>query len=188
MPLNHETHESTTDPAARLARKSYGQEAKLTHSMHVLMSNRGGLIANVAVSDAGGRAERREARTMITRLRVRHRIHVRVPGPEKAYDDGRFLGNMERRGIEPMVPARNGAIVGKNERAGARLRACERERAPRFKLLQIARRRIEPILGWLKNIAGLMRTRFVGRWKTQLHLCAASTCYNVIRLAKMELV
>ena len=52
---------------------------------------------------------------------------------------------------------------------------------------QRCRKRIEPIFGWVKEIAGLARTRFIGRWKTKLYLLAASATYNLLRLANMGL-
>jgi hypothetical protein len=40
------THESTTDPEARLARKDAGKEAKLCYSGNALMENRNGLLVD----------------------------------------------------------------------------------------------------------------------------------------------
>ena len=68
------THASTTDPEARLIRKSQGQEAKLAYQGHVLMENRHGLVVDTCVSQATGIAERETAVAMATNLRRgRHR-------------------------------------------------------------------------------------------------------------------
>ena len=57
----NETHQSTTDPDARLARKGKGKEAKLSYAGHVLMENRNGLVVNVRLTQATGTAEREAA-------------------------------------------------------------------------------------------------------------------------------
>src|SRR3984893_11854462 len=50
----NDTHQSTTDPDARLARTGNGREAKLSYSGHVLLDNRFGLVANVCATGAPG--------------------------------------------------------------------------------------------------------------------------------------
>ena len=57
----NDTHQSTTDPDAMLARKGQGSEAKLSYAGHVLLDNRHGLVANVCVTPATGTAEREAA-------------------------------------------------------------------------------------------------------------------------------
>ena len=54
----NDTHQSTTDPEARLAKKGKGKEARLCFAGHVLMENRAGLAVDVQVTAATGRAER----------------------------------------------------------------------------------------------------------------------------------
>jgi hypothetical protein len=63
------THASTTDPEARLSRKSHRHEAKLAYQGHVLMENRHGLVMDTCVSQATGLAERETALAMATNLR-----------------------------------------------------------------------------------------------------------------------
>ena len=41
---SNDTHESTTDPDARLARKSGGHEAKLAYCGNIIIENRNGLV------------------------------------------------------------------------------------------------------------------------------------------------
>ena len=45
---SNDTHDSTTDPEAKLARKGNGKEAKLSYSAHALMENRNGLLVDLA--------------------------------------------------------------------------------------------------------------------------------------------
>ncbi len=80
---SNETHASTTDPDARLYRKSAGQEAKLCHMGHVLMENRNGLIVDAQTTTATGTAEREAAIAMIESLPAGPRITL---GADKAYD------------------------------------------------------------------------------------------------------
>ena len=62
---SNETHESTTDPESRLARKGNGKEAKLSFSAHALMENRNGMLVDFRVDHATGFAERWNALVML---------------------------------------------------------------------------------------------------------------------------
>jgi len=62
---SNETHESKTDPEAKLMRKGLGKEAKLSYSAHALMENRNGLLVDLRVGEANGRAEREIALQML---------------------------------------------------------------------------------------------------------------------------
>jgi transposase len=181
---SNETHESKTDPEARLMRKAKGQASMLAHSMHVLMENRHGLIMDVRVAEANGTAEREQAEAMVRRARGRHWLRPKTLGADKGYDDGPFLDRLEHdHGVTPHVAIREGAIRADDEGGQARRRARRRQRTRGYQISQIVRRRIEPALGWIKGIGGLARTRFVGRWKTQLYAFAAGAAYNFLRLA-----
>jgi hypothetical protein len=86
---SNKTHESTTDPEAKLATKGNGQTAKLSYAGHVLMENRNGLCVDVRIASPGGYAERDEAPEMIGRLR-RRGFDPQAMGADKAYDVGDF--------------------------------------------------------------------------------------------------
>jgi len=181
---SNETHESKTDPEARLMRKSKGQASMLAHSMHVLMENRHGLLVDVRVAEANGTAEREEAEAMIGRVRKRQHLRPKTLGADKGFDDGAFLRRLEKdHHIVPHVAIREGAIKSHTPEADARRRARRRRRTIGYQISQVVRRRIEPALGWIKGTGGLARTRFVGRWKTQLYAFAAGAAYNFLRLA-----
>src|SRR5216683_617910 len=70
------THQSTTDPEARLARKGAGKEAKLSYAGHVLMENRNGIAVNGCVTQATGRAEPQAAMAMVAAIPGWHRIET----------------------------------------------------------------------------------------------------------------
>lgn len=179
------THQSKTDPEARLARKGRGQGAILAHSMHALMDNRHGLLLDVMVTEANGKAEREAAERMLRKVRKRHRLRAKTLGADKGYDDGAFLERLEKQlKVRPHVAIRDGAIKGKDDKARARRLARQRAKHKGYQKSQRCRKRIEEIFGWIKGVAGMTKTRFVGRWKIQLQAWAAGACYNLMRLAK----
>jgi len=65
---SNQTHASTTDADARLYKKSYGKESKLSYLGHVLVENRNGLIADAMVATADGMAEHDAALLMLIRV------------------------------------------------------------------------------------------------------------------------
>lgn len=181
------THESKTDPEARLMRKGLGREAKLSHSMHALMENRHGLVMDIEVDEANGRAEREATETMLARVRRRHRKRPKTLGADKGYEDGAFLIRLERKhDVVPHVATRKGEIKGRDEGARARRRAKRRASDEGYQASQKSRRRVEEIFGWLKTIGGMRKLRVVGRWKIQEYAYAAAATFNFIRLAKIE--
>lgn len=183
------THGSTTDPEARLYRKAAGKEAHLSHSGHALMENRNGILVDMEVEAADGTAERRAARTMISRARKRHRrLSPRTIGMDSGYDDGPFLRELEgRRGIVPHVPVRKGAIVSTDANAQARQRARRRASTKGYATSQRIRKRVEEIFGWCKTVGGMARTRFVGRWKIAQDALLTGAAYNLLRLRNLSM-
>ena len=93
------THESTTDPDARLARKGNGKESKLSYSGHVLMENRNGLCVDLRVAPATGYAERDEA--LETLRRLRRRGEPTTLGGDNGYCLGDFPQKVLDLGIKP---------------------------------------------------------------------------------------
>jgi transposase len=182
------THISKTDPEALLARKGKGKEAHLCHSGHIIMENRNGLCIDVAVDCADGKAERRSASVMLRRIRRRHRVKPKTVGFDAGYDDGRFLRSLERQHIIPHVPLRNERIVSVDEFAHARRRAKQRRKTKGYRISQRIRKRAEEIIGWMKTVGGLARARFVGRWKIEQQILVAAGAYNLLRIARLEMV
>ena len=72
---SNDTHASTTDPDARLA-KIKGKEAKLSYRGHILVENRNGLIADCELTQATGTAEPEAAATMLGRERTRRELEL----------------------------------------------------------------------------------------------------------------
>ena len=183
---SNETHESRTDPEAKLARRGGGQETRLCHSMHFLMDHEEGLLMGISVAEANGTAEREKAKELLGQFRRRHRVLPRRVVADKGYDDGRFLHEVEHElGVMPLVALREGKIRARDDAGYARRLARLRSREPAFRARMKVRRRIEEIVGWVKNVALLRRTRFVGRWKTQLSAWSAGAAYNLLRLTRL---
>ena len=105
----NDTHQSVVDPEARLYRKSYGVAAKLCHGAHVLMENRHGLVVDVSVSEANGRAERTEALRLVRRARRRHGLKMKTLRADKGYGAGPFLHELEAEaGVVPLEDRSDG--------------------------------------------------------------------------------
>ena len=62
--LANDAHRSTTDPDARLYKKSVGNKSRLSYLSHALMENRNGLIVDAETTLATGTAERDAALAM----------------------------------------------------------------------------------------------------------------------------
>jgi transposase len=187
------THRSTTDPEARLYRKSAGQETKLRHLGHALGENRHGLIVGVTVTEANGTAERDAAVDLIDTAKTRHGVKPKTLGMDKGYDSGEFFRDVESRGIEPHGPLVKDprdpeTVRNVEERLGveARQRMKARQSGEGYRLSQKCRKKVEECFGWLKTIAGLARSRTVGRWKLQQMLEIGAAAFNLVRLRKLK--
>jgi transposase len=194
----NDTHASTTDPQAKLYRKSDGQAAKLYHMGHALAENRHGLLVNVCVSEAAGDAEPAAALAMVDQLRRRHAITLGTLGSDKGYDQGPYLLELEKRCVEPHTAMKSAPVGGATMRTRpsrrrkkdrplieARKRMRRRQRTRGYRLSQRCRKKIEEAFGWIKTVATLARTKLIGRWKInqQMHLAAAA--YNLVRMRKL---
>ncbi len=186
------THQSSTDPQARLYKKGQGKEARLCHMGHTLGENRHGLILAVSVSEANGKAERTAALEMLDDLHTRQGVKPATLGADKGYDSGPWMIELEQRGIVPHVAMRDGLVGGVCRREkkdlpliAARQRMVKRMREAGYRLSQRARKKIEEGFGWCKTIGGLSRTRLVGRWKIGQQLQLAAAAYNLVRMRKL---
>jgi transposase len=173
---SNETHESTTDPESRLARKGEGKEAKLSYSGHVLMENRNGLCVDFRVAPASGFAERDEALEMVRRLRRRGYTPRTLAG-DKGYCVGDFPQRLVDLKIRPHL-----AIP---ENAPARSPARRYQRSAGYRISQVIRKRVEEIFGWGKTVGGLRRTRLKGRMKTWSNGFYVMAAYNLTRMARL---
>ncbi|MCP4102813.1 MAG: IS5 family transposase [Lentisphaerae bacterium] len=173
---SNQTHESKTDPEAKLYRKGKGKEAKLCFMGHALMENRNGLIVDFEVTEANGYAERRAANKMLKRLRKR-RAHKRrlTVAADAGYDTRDFVADCRALQVTPHVAQkkRYSAIDGRTTRHTGYA-------------ISIGRRRfIESIFGWAKQIGGLRRSRFRGRRRTDFAGRMAAATFNLLRITRL---
>lgn len=181
------THQSTTDPEARLARKSHQTAALLCHSAHGLMENRHGLCLDIRVAVADGHAEREQAKKMLRRFRQRHRIQPQTVGGDAGYEGGEFLHELETKlKITPHVPITSERVTSAGEGGDARRRMLQRMKTKACELSQRARKKIEQLFAWLKQAGGLRKVRHVGRWKIQQVAYLWAAAYNLLRLANLQ--
>lgn len=173
---SNETHASTTDPDALLARKGNGKEAKLSYSGHVLMENRNGLVADVEVLQATGTAERDAALLMIERIEGHHQITV---GADKNYDTKEFVAEAREMNATPHVAQniharRSSAIDGRTTRHAG------------YTVSQVKRKRVEEIFGWMKTVGGVRKLRHRGLELVGWMFTFAAAAYNLVRIRNLS--
>jgi transposase len=169
------THQSTTDPESRLAKKSKGTAAKLSYSQHALMENRNGLLVDLRIAEANGTAEREVALEMIGELPGGHRITV---GGDKGFDTKDFVVGCYFREATPHV-AQN-----ITDRRGSAIDA-RTTRHPGYAISQRIRKRVEEIFGWEKTVGNFRRTRFKGQARTSLASYLVGAAYNLLRMGRL---
>jgi transposase len=171
------THQSTTDPEARLANKGRGCESKLAYMGHALMENRHGLLVDFQLTHATGTAERDVVPQLLNDAKLRG-FHPRTLGADKAYDARACVAAMRHEGVTPHV-AQN--TSGRRSAIDART-----TRHPGYATSQRLRTRVEEVFGWLKTVGGFRRTRYRGLARTQLAGYLVAAAYNLVRIARLE--
>lgn len=175
---SNETHESKTDPEAKLMRKGKGKEAKLSFAVHALMENRNGLVADARVSEANGKCETTEALAMLAKQPKKARR--RTVGGDKNYDNREFVEGCRRLGFTPHVAQWQ---KGRGHRDTAIGKATTRHRG--YTSSQRVRKRIEQIFGWKKTAAASRKTRYRGIARAGLFVTVALTAYNLLRISRL---
>lgn len=172
---SNDTHESTTDPDARLARKSGGHEAKLAYCGNLLIENRHGLVVDTELFQCNGTAERDAAMLMAERLKGTGRVTI---AGDKGYDTKDFVKEMRGMNVTPHV-AQNlkhpggSAIDGRTTRHSG------------YEISQSKRKRIEEVFGWMKTIGMLRKTRHRGVLKVGWVFSFTAAAYNLVRMQKL---
>jgi transposase len=170
------THQSTTDPDARLYKKACGREAHLGYLGHVLMEHRSGLIVNATVTPADGHGEREAALVMVDAIPGSHRITV---AGDKAYDTREFVATLRAMRVTPHVaqyaptPHRRSAIDARTTRHTG------------YAISQQKRKLVEQGFGWMKTIGGLRKLRHRGGPLVTWVFTFAAAAYNIVRLRRL---
>jgi len=172
---SNETHESKTDPEARLARKGRGKEARLAYSAHALMENRNGLLVDLQLDIADGRAERRNAIAMLDAVGGLRRLTVAA---DKGYDTRDFIAQCRARNVSPHV-----AQTSDTRRASAIDGRTTRHEG--YAVSQRIRKRVEEVFGWMKTVGNFRKTRYVGLGANEIAAYMIGAAYNLLRIAKL---
>jgi hypothetical protein len=172
---SNETHESTTDPEAKLARKGDGREAKLCFAGHAVMENRNGLCVLFTVKPTVGAPEAAVAVEQVKELNARD-IPVATFGADKGYCLRPFVEGLRQQGVVP-----HPAVSVYRRTHGIRVGSKA------YGVSQRKRRWIETLFGWGKTIGGLRRSRYLGVERTHAasqYITIMSTA-NLLRMARL---
>jgi transposase len=172
----NETHQSTTDPDARLYKKSYGQESKLSYLGHALVENRHGLIAAAMVTHADGCAER-DAALLMLEQKQRNRSRPITVGADKAYDAKDFVTTARELGVT--------VHVTKNENRRRSNLDRRTTRHPGYAISLAHRWLVEKPFGWLKQIGPLRQVKHRGLEKVDWIFVFSCAAHNLLRLPKL---
>jgi hypothetical protein len=176
--LSNDTHRSSTDPEALLARKSKAHPALPSYRGHVLMVNRHDLIVDCRLTQADGYAEREAAKAMVADLAG---AHQKTLGADKVYDAKGFVADMRRIGVTPHV-AQNTA---RSARSGGSAIDGRTTRHKGYALSINARRGIEKVFGWIKAFGGLRQFKVRGTENVSPLFGLYVIAYNLIRLGNL---
>ena len=168
------THASTTDPEARLYKKSPGAGALLCFMGHTLMENRSGLVVQADLTQADGHAERRAALDMIHRHSPGSTRRLTL-GADKGYDSADFVADLRQACVTPHVArkARHSAIDGRTTRH------------PGYSASQKRRKKIEEPFGWAKTVGGMAQTVYRGVERVRARFTLTMAACNLARLPRL---
>ena len=169
---SNETHQSTTDPQARLLRR--GKEAKLGYLGHVLMENRHGLVVDARLSQASGTAEREAALAMAEQIPGRRRVTL---GADRGYDAETFVAELRSLGVTPHI-----AQHTTKRRSNIDERTV---RHPGYAESQKRRKRIEEVFGWMKTVGLMRKTRHRGVARVGWMFIFTAAAYNLVRMRSL---
>jgi transposase len=172
---SNRTHQSKTDPEAKMARKGEGKEAKLSYSGNLLVENQNGLIVNAIAWEANGTAERDTALLMLEQIPGNRRVTV---GGDKGFDTTDFIAECRHMQVTPHVAQNDG-------RRGGSAIDLRTTRHAGYQISQRKRKRIEECFGWLKTIALLRKVRHRGLCKVDWVFTFACAAYNLVRLRNL---
>jgi transposase len=170
----NQTHGSTTDPDARLFKKSKGSEAKLGYLGHVLMENRNGLLVQTFLTEANGRAERDAAMLMAEALPSGKRVTL---GGDKNYDTRELVEELRGMNITPHVAQNN------TNRSSAIDQRTTRHAG--YEVSQRKRKRVEQSFGWMKMVGMLKKVKLRGIDKVGWLFTFTGAAYNLCRLRNL---
>lgn len=168
----NDTHQSITDPDARLLRKGKGKESKLCFMGHALMENRNGLVVDSRLTLANGTAEWDAGLEMVEDIPGTHRVTV---GADKGYDVPKFVNGLRERSATPHVAKKVSCTTIDNRTT----------RHVGYQVSQKVRKRVEEIFGWIKTTGCLRKTRHRGLDRVESVFTLTATAYNLVRMRNL---
>ena len=173
---SNDTHASTTDPEARLYRKSNNTAAQLCYAGHLLIEHRSALIVDAELTTATGYAERDCATAMLNRL-PKHKRRRTVAG-DKNYDTKQFVADVRAAGFSAHVAQnttnRRSAIDGRTTRHAG------------YDVSQRIRKRVEEPFGWVKTVGAGRKLRYIGQQRNRAWFKMTTAVYNLIRITALD--
>lgn len=175
---SNQTHESTTDPQARLMRKGKGKEARLSFGAHALMENRNGLLMEIKVTSASEVTEGRAATEILEEQSRDRFVNPKTVGADKGYHNAEFVRNLRAKGIRPHIaPIKNRQVPGLDGRTTG---------GKGYQVSQRVRKRVEEVFGWMKTVGGFRKTRYHGTDRTQIFAYWVGSSYNLLRIGRLQ--
>jgi transposase len=173
---SNDTHESSTDPDARLYKKSYGKESHLAYLGHALVENRNGLIAAAMATTADGYAEREAALLMLEQKQKGRKRRI-TAGMDKAYDSKDFVQAARKLNVT--------VHVTKNEK-GRRSNLDRRTTRHVGYAISLSRRwLVEKGFGWLKQTGPMRQVKLRGLHKVDWMFVFSCAAHNLCRLPRL---
>jgi IS5 family transposase len=171
----NDTHQSTTDPDAKLYRKGSNTESKLSYLGHTLVENRSGMIVGTYLTQADGHAERDAALLMLWDKRKRSAKRFTL-GADKGYDVADFVERLRELNVAPHVARKKSgsAIDGRTARQAS------------YQISQAKRYWVEKPFGWMKTVGGLRKVKLRGRENLWWLFTFTAAAFNLWRLPKLQ--
>ena len=179
-----DTHESTSDPQARLYKKSTAGEAKPSYLGHVIIENRNGLVVTACATQSSTTAEREAALAMLDEMRSRPekipRAGRRITlGADKLYQEQKFIEGLRRRRVVPHV-----AEYAPSPRWPNFLSEAERN-DPGFSISQKKRKLVERVFGWGKLDSVMRKIKLHGVRRVDWLFRFLAAAHNLLRMVKL---
>ena len=169
---SNQRHPSHTDPAALLAKKGKGKEAKWCYAGHVLIENRHGFVVNTVLTQAYGRAEPDAALWMAEKISGTQRVSL---GADKGYDQADGVRELRRMQITPHVAQKQRSALDRRT-----------TRHVGYQTSQRVRKRVEEVFGWMKTIGLLRKLRHRGLDRVGWMFTFTAAAYNLVRARNLS--
>ena len=167
------THQSKSDPDAKLYRKGRGKEAKLAYIGHALIENKNSIVVGGCATKATGTAEREAAVRLVTEIPGTRRITL---GADKGYDTKAFVKELRELNVTPHVSQKKYSAIDKRT-----------TRHDSYAKSLHARKRVEKVFGWVKQTGLMGKVKQRGVERVDQLMLFTLTAYNLVRMRNLGL-